>query len=270
MLHAMRHPTGRAPVRGGPYAEEEQDLKPLCRMQIAMTTCGMRADQAGIWQYLSSPWKACLEEAWAACLAGSLPFGAVVAGPEGEILSRGRNRGHERAVGAALAHAELNALLALDYRRHDPRRCVLYATTEPCPLCMGALYMSGVRELRYAARDPYAGSVDMLGATPYLTRKRIRCVGPADAEREGEDGGRAIWGELEIIQIALHVERELEESPELSPPIEEAWARTVPAGLELGKAVFHSGLVRRWREEGASVAVAVDGLAALARAAAAR
>lgn len=36
--------------------------------------------------------------------------------------------------------------------------------------------MSGVRELRFAGRDPYAGSADLLGTTPYLRRKPIRIV----------------------------------------------------------------------------------------------
>ena len=38
--------------------------------------------------------------------------------------------------------------------------------------------MSGLRELHYASRDPYAGSVNLLGATPYLQRKSIKIVGP--------------------------------------------------------------------------------------------
>src|SRR3712207_9038209 len=66
----------------------------------------------------------------------------------GNVLSRGRNKIHERSgeggtlFGHKLAHAEVNALLKLDYHRHDPRACTLYTTTEPCPLCVGALRMA--------------------------------------------------------------------------------------------------------------------------------
>src|SRR5215218_9732192 len=90
-----------------------------------------------------------------------LPIGAVVTDAYGHVLSRGRNRIHERSgpSGAVfdhkLAHAELNALLSLDHREYDPRACVLWTTTEPCPLCVGAARMSEVGGLRYASREPW-------------------------------------------------------------------------------------------------------------------
>lgn len=89
----------------------------------------------------------------------------------GHILSRGRNRvpagnSLEKSVNHNdLSNAELNALLALDSRRIDRRSCVLYTTTEPCPLCLGAFYMSGLRNLHYASRDPYAGNRRLLAAS---------------------------------------------------------------------------------------------------------
>ena len=102
-----------------------------------------------------------VEEAWEAYRSGPLPIGAVVTDAHGNVLSRGRNRIHERSgpSGAVfdhkLAHAELNALLSLDHREYDPHACVLWTTTEPCPLCVGAARMSEVSGLRYAAREPW-------------------------------------------------------------------------------------------------------------------
>src|SRR5687767_4841026 len=117
-----------------------------------------------LWAALAPPLQAAVEEAWSAYCAGSLPHGAAVADAQGRVLARGRNRVYERQAGGGststlvlhghpLAHAEVNALVALDYTSVDVRSCVLYATTEPCPLCTGALLMSGVGELRYGARD---------------------------------------------------------------------------------------------------------------------
>ena len=83
-----------------------------------------------------------------------------------------------------LAHAELNALLALKADRQTRHAASLYTTTEPCPLCLGAFYMSGVRTLHYAAREPFAGSTNLLGTTPYLSRKPIKVYGPADPDLE--------------------------------------------------------------------------------------
>ena len=124
-----------------------------------------RVDSGGIirvvWEQLSEPWRACVEEAWDAYREGSLPIGAVVTDDHESVLSRGRNRIHERSgptgaiFGHKLAHAELNALLSLDHREHDPRACVLWTTTEPCPLCVGAARMSEVGGLRYASREPW-------------------------------------------------------------------------------------------------------------------
>src|SRR3712207_7202914 len=44
----------------------------------------------------------------------------------------------------------------------------LFTTTEPCPLCVGASYMSRVRAIRFAARDPWAGGTHLVAASPYL------------------------------------------------------------------------------------------------------
>jgi tRNA(Arg) A34 adenosine deaminase TadA len=125
-------------------------------------------------------WQACLEEAWLAYCAGCVPVGAVVTDAAGRVLAYGRNQiwdtqGEEGCLsGHPLAHAEINALIQLPKEGIDPHTCTLYTTMEPCPLCLGAFYMSGVRQLRYASRDPYAGSTDLLGATPYLRRKPVR------------------------------------------------------------------------------------------------
>lgn len=122
-----------------------------------------------IWHRLNEAWKASVEEAWNAYRAGSIPIGAAITDRRSNILARGRSRQYESAgapgtvFGNPLSHAELNALLSLDYARFDPRECVLYTTVEPCPLCVGAAYMAGIRRILYASRDPRAGSSDMLG-----------------------------------------------------------------------------------------------------------
>ena len=59
-------------------------------------------------------------------------------------------------------HAELNALLAAKFllgRR--PEGVVLYATLEPCAMCLGAIIFSGIRTLVYGASDPAGGAIAM-------------------------------------------------------------------------------------------------------------
>ena len=118
------------------------------------------------WDELSLPWQACMDQAWEAYCDDCFPIGAVVVDKDGKILSRGRNRIYEKQKGgrhlrgAELAHAEVEALLHIDFDAIDPHSCALYTTTEPCPMCMGTFYMSGIRTLHFGSRDPWAGSAE--------------------------------------------------------------------------------------------------------------
>ena len=130
---------------------------------------------------LPPPWCAALEEAWTAYCEGSLPIGACIADASGTVLARGRNRlGEARRVdgvigGHDLAHAEINALLSLrDTPRPDCYGWTVYTSVEPCPQCAGAVTMSGIRGLSYAAPDPWAGCADLLTTHPYMVRKGMR------------------------------------------------------------------------------------------------
>lgn len=195
-----------------------------------------------MWDTLTQPWKICLEEAWRAYCSGSVPIGAAITGCDGAILSRGRNRIHDLQEdgnllqGHPLAHAELNALIALDQGGVDIRTCVLYTTTEPCPLCLGAFYMSGLRELHYASRDPFAGSANLLGTTPYLSRKPIRVVGP---QRD----------DLELAIMATYVEYALRYGGERYQVVFDEWERVVPQSIFFGQQIYRTGILATMRQE---------------------
>lgn len=109
-----------------------------------------------------------LEEANAAYQAGEIPVGAVVARGE-EIVSRAHNE--REASGDPTAHAEILAIRraaeALGGRRLNG--LTLYVTLEPCPMCAGAVAMSGISRLVYGAKDAQygcAGSVYRLTEDP--------------------------------------------------------------------------------------------------------
>ena len=206
------------------------------------------------WVGYSVAWQAALEMAWEAYRDDCVPIGAVTTDENGVVLSRGRNRIYARRNeegyrrGKVLAHAEMEALDLLDYDSYDPHQCILYTTMEPCPMCMGTFYMSGLRSLHYAARDPYAGSTDMLGSTPYLSRKPVRVSGPADRR-------------LEIVLQAMYVEYELACFEErirktaLYPILQDAH----PASVKLGENLYRAGELRGSRSDW-SAAVAFDWL----------
>ncbi|CAA9288809.1 MAG: tRNA-specific adenosine-34 deaminase [uncultured Corynebacteriales bacterium] len=93
---------------------------------------------------------------------GDVPVGAVVLSPDGGVLGEAGNA-RERD-GDPTAHAEVLALRAaartLGQWRLDG--CTLVVTLEPCTMCAGALVLSRVSRLVYAADDPKAGAVGSL------------------------------------------------------------------------------------------------------------
>jgi tRNA(adenine34) deaminase len=207
-----------------------------------------------MWSELPIPWQACLELAWEAYCEDCIPIGAVATGPDGEILTRGRNRIFEKVKpggvnGAALAHAEVEALHALDLDAVDPHACALYTTIEPCPMCMGTFYMSGLRTLHYAARDPFAGSVNLLGATWYLSRKPVRAFGPDPL--------------LEAIVVALFAEQDAHFHNAKFPEgvFWEMYRETIPGGVALGLALAQAGVLQALRQRGAPAEEVIETVA---------
>ena len=195
-----------------------------------------------MWETLSDPWRTCAVLAWEAYCAGSLPIGAVVTDADRNVLSRGRNKINERSAeggalfGHKLAHAEVNALLELDYDRHDPRACVLWTTTEPCPLCVGALRMADLGEVRYASAEPWAGSAAMFETVPYLKNRKVRVVGPEDR-----------W--FEAVLVALQVERFLDLKPKVLNRFIRLYEAVMPEATLAGRRLYTSGILRTMSRE---------------------
>ena len=81
---------------------------------------------------------------------GGGPFGAVVA-RDGEIISEAFNE----VVNSAdpTAHAEILAIRKAceQIRSHTLIDCTLYTSCEPCPMCLGAIYWAGIKNVIYAA-----------------------------------------------------------------------------------------------------------------------
>lgn len=77
------------------------------------------------------------------------PFGAVIV-KDGQILSTGVNE-----IGKTndpTDHAELSAIRKASQVLKSPRLdgCVVYASGNPCPMCLSAMYMTGIKEVYFA------------------------------------------------------------------------------------------------------------------------
>ncbi len=103
-----------------------------------------------------------LDEAAAAESHGDVPIGAVILGPDGDIIARG---GNERELtGDPTAHAEVVAIRRAAERMGEWRLtgCTLVVTLEPCTMCAGAIVASRVDHLVFGAFDDKAGAVASL------------------------------------------------------------------------------------------------------------
>lgn len=83
-----------------------------------------------------------------AVVKGNQPFGAVLV-RDGEIMLRAENTIHtERDF---TGHAELNLArqAAQQFDAAFLSQCTVYASTEPCAMCAGAIYWSGIGRVVY-------------------------------------------------------------------------------------------------------------------------
>ena len=136
---------------------------------------------------MADPWDDVFELMWAAYAAGTIPVGAVVLDEAGSIVARGRNRildepGERGLARSRLAHAEINALAGLDSSRRYEGYTLLSAL-EPCHLCLSAAIAVRVGRVRYAAPDPYAGSVGLLLPSADHLAHPVEIDGPLDGPR---------------------------------------------------------------------------------------
>lgn len=104
--------------------------------------------------------KMALAEAEAAAARGEVPVGAVLVGPDGQVLARAGNR--TEADKDPSAHAEVLVLRAAAALRGSPRLpdCDLYVTLEPCAMCAAAISFARLRKVVFGAYDPKGGAVD--------------------------------------------------------------------------------------------------------------
>jgi tRNA(adenine34) deaminase len=106
--------------------------------------------------------RAALDEARDALGSGDVPIGAVVLDADGTVISRGHNV-RERD-GDPTGHAEMVAIRSAADVVGEWRLtgCTLVVTLEPCTMCAGAIVLSRLERLVFAAYDAKAGAVGSL------------------------------------------------------------------------------------------------------------
>src|ERR1700722_17322469 len=85
---------------------------------------------------------------------GAHPFGALIVDPSGQILVTARNNSVP-PKGDPTQHAERLACSKIG-RQFTPvqlAQCTLYTCTEPCAMCAGAIYWTGIGRVVYALSE---------------------------------------------------------------------------------------------------------------------
>lgn len=107
-----------------------------------------------------------IDLARASVAAGGGPFGALVV-RDGIVVGRGENR--VVPSGDPTAHAEVVAIrkAARLLGTHVLADCVLYASCEPCPMCLAAAHWARVRAVYFACSREDAGQAGFDDALLY-------------------------------------------------------------------------------------------------------
>ena len=106
-----------------------------------------------------------IAQAKIAALAGEIPIGAIIVYDD-KVIARAYNL--RETLPCATAHAELLAIekACRALERWRLTGCTMYVTTEPCPMCAGAIVNARIDRLVYGCDDPKAGAVHSLFTIP--------------------------------------------------------------------------------------------------------
>lgn len=128
---------------------------------------------------------------------GNRPFGAVIIAADGQVLAEAWNSNGE--TGDCTAHAETSAIriASPQHSRERLAEATLYSSGEPCLMCAGAIFWSGIRRVVFGIdavrlrvfrgepaeqRDVELSCRDVFAASPHP----IECIGPALVEEASE------------------------------------------------------------------------------------
>ena len=105
---------------------------------------------------------------------GDHPFGALLVSAEGECLMEAENTVESAAD--ITGHAELNLIRRARQQFSADRlaTCTLYTSTEPCPMCAGAIFWGNVRRVVFGLSE--AGLYNLTGDSEEVLRLDCRAV----------------------------------------------------------------------------------------------
>lgn len=191
-----------------------------------------------MWKQLELPWRIAFEEAWEAYKRGSVPVGAALMDQNGTLVVSGRNAEKDflehHIHQHPLAHATLNTVLKIQTTAHkNLEHYRLYMTLEPCPLCLGAILMTDIKHLNFAAKDGLLGGTDLTNS--FIVEKKLDIEGPNLL--------------LQSLQIALKTVYLLEQDNIKNQEQIAKLSEYCMCGVQAGEKWHKEGLLRKFRKE---------------------
>lgn len=134
---------------------------------------------------------------------GNHPFGALLVDAQGQILLESENSVVTEKD--CTGHAELNLMRAASHKYSSDflATCTLYTSTEPCPMCAGAIFWGNVRRVVYGlSEEGLYGLIDRNSEEIFFLpcrdvfkhgQKSIEVVGPL-LEDEAIKVHEGFWG----------------------------------------------------------------------------
>ncbi|MFN7140034.1 MAG: nucleoside deaminase [Limisphaerales bacterium] len=104
--------------------------------------------------------KAAISEAKLGLAEGGIPIGSVLV-CDGKIIGRGHNQRVQQ--GSVIHHGEMNCLEnAGRLPASVYKRCTIYTTLSPCPMCSGAILLYGIPKVVVGENKTFLGAEDHL------------------------------------------------------------------------------------------------------------
>ena len=188
-----------------------------------------------MWKNLCEPWKTVFEEAWIAFKKNSVPTGAAVYDSKGNLLAKDHNRRNEADVlNRNISHSDVNVLSRLDLRNNaDPSEMTLYSSMEPCHMCLGMIYMTGIKKIRSAAADLHLGMAHLLYEDAFLRSRKIDY--------------KSIGGDAELFQLVIQSYYEIKHRKDSS--ILECYRRTNNTAVEIAEKLYFRRILDQYAVE---------------------
>jgi len=106
--------------------------------------------------------RAAIDEAKRGLAEGGIPIGSVLV-CDGKIIGRGHNQRVQN--GSVIHHGEMNCLENAGRQTAEVyRRCAIYTTLSPCPMCTGAILLYQISRVIVGENATFKGAEDLLTA----------------------------------------------------------------------------------------------------------